>query len=77
LLEIGVFVTNRAMLTALSPEVDQASYDLTGRKIYTSPGVTVQRPMLSTAALVLLSVLLGLQMLGLGYLTYYLYRFPA
>jgi hypothetical protein len=77
LLEIAMFVANRAMLTVLSPEVGQGSYDLTGRKIYTSPGVTIQRPVLSKTALTILSVLLGLQLLGLGYLTYYLYRFPT
>jgi hypothetical protein len=77
LLDVSIFVANRALLTLLSPEVGSVSYDLTGRKIYTSPGVTVQRPVLSKAALIVLSVLLGLQLLGLGYLTYYLYRFPT
>jgi hypothetical protein len=77
LLDVAIFVANRALLTLVSPEVGSAEYDLTGRKIYTSPGVTVQRPVLSKAGLIVLSVLLGLQLLGLGYLTYYLYRFPT
>jgi hypothetical protein len=69
-----MFVVNRALLTLLSPEVDQGYHGLTGRKIYASPGVTAQKPVISKAALIILSVLLGLQ---LGYLTYYLYRFPT
>jgi hypothetical protein len=77
LLNVALFVANRAILTLVSPEVDSASYDLTGRKIYSSPGVKVQRPVLPKATLIVLSVLLGLQLLGLGYLTYYLYRFPT
>jgi hypothetical protein len=77
LLKVALFVANRALLTLLSPEVKYSSSGVTGRKIYTSPGVTVQRPVLSKAALIILSVLLGLQLLGLGYLTYYLYRFPT
>jgi hypothetical protein len=77
LLDVAMFVANRALLTLLSPEIDSVSYDLTGRKIYSSPGATVQRPVLSKATLIVLSVLLGLQILGLGYLTYYLYRFPT
>jgi hypothetical protein len=36
-----MFVANRALLTLVSPEVGSAEYDLTGRKIYTSSGVTV------------------------------------
>jgi hypothetical protein len=77
LLEAAMFVANRALLTLISPEENQRSYELRGRKIYTSPGLTVQRPVLSKAALIILSVLLGLQLLGLSYLTYYLYRFPT
>jgi hypothetical protein len=80
LLNVTMFVANRALLTLLSPEVQEVGdggYDLTGRKIYSSPGVTVQRPVLSNTALSVLSALVGLQLLGLGYLTYYLYRFPT
>jgi hypothetical protein len=80
-LSTAMFVANRAFLTLLSPNVSRSkqrlqSY-LTGRKIYTSPGVTVQKPVLSRAALIVLSVLIGLQVLVLGYLTYYLYRVPT
>jgi hypothetical protein len=77
LLNVAMFVANRALLTLLSPEVGPGTYDLTGRKIYNSPGVTVQKPVFSKATLIVLSVLIGLQLLGLGYLTYYLYRFPT
>jgi hypothetical protein len=64
LLKVALFVANQALLTLLSPKVKYSSSGVTGRKIYTSPGVTVQRPVLSKAALIILSVLLGLQLLG-------------
>jgi hypothetical protein len=78
LLRCAMFVANRAFLTLLSPDgVRDKERDLTGRKIYTSPGISVQKPTLSKATLIVLSVLIGIQLLGLGYLTYYLYRVPT
>lgn len=77
LLTTAMFVANRAFLTLLSPAPELSSYYSMGRMVYSSPGVTVQRPVLSNTALIVLSVLIGLQLLGLGYLTYYLYRVPT
>jgi len=79
LLAVSMFVSNRALLTLYSPEA--GSYDTPigtiWRFIYASPGVALQKPILSKRALIVLSVLIGLQLLGLTYLAYYLYRVPT
>jgi hypothetical protein len=77
LLTAAMFVANQAFLTLLLPEAEHLGSPPGGRVIYTSPGVAVQRPDLSKTALIVLSLLIGLQLLGLGYLTYYLYRVPS
>ena len=77
LLTAAMFVANQAFLTSLAPEDPRSTRFPGGRRIYTSPGVAVQIPFLSTMALVVLSVLIGLQLLGLGYLAHYLSRAPS
>jgi len=77
LLTTAIFVANQAFLTMASPEFGPANALPQGRLIYASPGTAVQKPSLSRTALIVLSVLIGLQLLGLGYLTYYLYRAPS
>ena len=72
-----MFVANQAFITMASPEFGPANAPPQGRLIYASPGTAVQKPSLSRTAGVVLSVLIGLQLLGLGYLTYYLYRIPS
>jgi hypothetical protein len=78
LLKCSMFVANRAFLKLLSADgFRNDEVDLMGRTIYTSPGIAVQKPVLSKATLIVLSILMGLQLLGLSYLTYYLYRVPT
>jgi len=78
LLEIAIFVANRAFVTWLSPDSSRNTLDiLDGRHIYTSPGAAVPKPVLSKSSIIIMSVLIGLQLLGLGYLIYYLYRVPS
>ncbi|KAI4646106.1 uncharacterized protein J4E79_010615 [Alternaria viburni] len=77
LLTTAMFVANQAFLTLASPEFGPANAPPAGRLIYASPGTAVQKPFLSKTAVVVLSILIGLQLLGLGYLTYYLYRIPS
>ena len=72
LVEVAMFVANRAILTSVSTDSG-----LTGRQIYTSPGVVVPKPVLSRSSVIIMSILIGLQLLGLGYLTHYLYRVPS
>lgn len=78
LLEIAMFVANRAFVTWLSPDSSRNTLDiLDGRHIYTSPGAAVPKPVLSKSSIIIMSLLIGLQLLGLGYLIYYLYRVPS
>ncbi|CAN9447127.1 unnamed protein product [Alternaria alternata] len=78
LLEIAMFVANRAFVTWLSPDSSRNTLDiLDGRHIYNSPGAAVPKPVLSKSSIIIMSVLIGLQLLGLGYLIYYLYRVPS
>jgi hypothetical protein len=72
LLEVAMFVANRAVLTLVATDIPW-----TGRLIRTSPGVAMPRPVLSRSSVIIMSVLIGLQLLGLVYLTYYLYRIPS
>ena len=78
LLETAMFIANRASLTLFSPDFSQnISRDMDGRNIYTSPGVAVPKPVLPKSGAIVMSVLIGLQLFGLVYLTYYLYRVPS
>ncbi len=77
LLEISIFLTNHGILTHHSPDVDPRSASNNGRTIYTSPGILIQRTVLSRAAVIIPSVLLGLNLLGLAYLTFALCRSPT
>ena len=77
LLSISMFVANRALLTFYSPDVDRSSVLENGRLIYSSPGVLIQKPVLSRAAIIALSILIGIQILGLGYLTRYIRSAPT
>jgi hypothetical protein len=79
LLQVSMFVANRALLTFYSPSIDgDEGYDKwRGRAIYSSPGRLVQKPVVSTAALIIISLLIGAQLIGLAYLAYYIYHVPT
>ncbi|KAF2028540.1 hypothetical protein EK21DRAFT_101717 [Setomelanomma holmii] len=80
LLDISLSTAHRAFLTFYSPHVDGVQDLVTtfrGRTIYTSRGRLVQKPVVSRAAMIILSVLIGLQLVGLAYLAYYIYRVPT
>jgi hypothetical protein len=76
LLQVSRFFANHALLTFNSPSVDaDVEYGKwRGRAIYSSPGRLVQKSVVSTAALVILSFLIGAQLIGLAYLAYYIYH---
>jgi hypothetical protein len=76
LLQISMFTANRALLTFYSPSVSYTA-DWRGRTIHSSPGQMVQRPVVGKAAMIVLSVLLALQLVGLSYLAYYIYHVPT
>lgn len=80
LLQTSLYTANRALLTFYSPNVDsQTMYDSSfrGRIVYTSPGQSIQKPIVSTAAVIVLSMLIGLQLVGLAFLAWYIYRVPT
>ncbi|KAJ4311815.1 hypothetical protein N0V94_007757 [Neodidymelliopsis sp. IMI 364377] len=81
LLHISLYIANRALLTFNSPRVSGQgdSFDLNfkGRVIQNAPGQSVQKPVVSTTAVIILSVLMSLQLSGLAYLAYYIYRVPT
>jgi hypothetical protein len=76
LLQIGTFVTNQALLNHYAPTVVGDS-DFKGRKVYTSPGKPVLKPTVTTGVMIAMSLLIGLQLLGLGCLTWYIYHVPS
>jgi len=77
MLTAAMFVANEAFLTTLLSEAKEEQAPPGGRIIYTSPGFAMQKPFLSRLALIVLSLSIGLQLLGLGYLAYYIYRAPT
>lgn len=75
----GVFLANKASLTLNQWRDRNNAYypESTGRNIYTAPGVTVNKPDVSTANIIVLSILLFIELLALGVLTWLIYRKPS
>jgi hypothetical protein len=49
----------------------------TARPIRSGAGASVQRPIVSTAGLIIVSILVLLQLVGLAYLAWYIYQIPT
>ena len=80
ILQISAFTTNRALLNHFAPTVNGqplGAGNFRGRNVYTSPGYPVLKPTLSIGVLVAMSLLIGLQLLGLLCLTWYIYHVPS
>jgi hypothetical protein len=80
LLQIGAFVSNQALLNHFTPTEKHGLVgggNFRGRKVYTSPGSPVLKPTMTTGAMIAVSLLIGLQLLGLGCLTWYIYHVPS
>lgn len=80
LLQVSLFAANRALLTFYSLDVaarDETDQGYEGRIIRSSPGMTVQKPVLDKAVVITLSLVIALQLLGLAYLAYYIYHVPT
>ncbi|KAH7096077.1 hypothetical protein FB567DRAFT_48539 [Paraphoma chrysanthemicola] len=80
LLKISAFVTNQALLNHYAPTIDYTLLGgggFRGRKIYTSPGYPILKPNLSVAVLSVMTILIGLQLLGLLCLAWYIYHLPS
>lgn len=75
-LRTAVFLANKAVLTSHLDDLLPWSID-TGREIYTAPGVTVSKPHISLPALVILSIIVGVQIIGLLWLGWFIYTWPT
>lgn len=72
ILVVGAALANQAMLT-----IDPLSDEPLARTIWTSPGASINRPYKTLAGTIVVSVLIGLQLLGLAYLVWYIYSIPT
>jgi len=72
MLVVGAALANQAMLT-----VNPISNEPLARTIWTSPGASISRPYKTLAGTVVVSLLIGVQLLGLIYLVWYIYRIPT
>ncbi len=72
-LSASMYFANQAMLTQ-TVEVFSGS---SARQITTAPGRVVLRPGMTWAASIVISVLIFLQLVGLAYLVWYIYRVPT
>lgn len=69
MLEIGMFFANEALLTTAASEWD-------ARRIYFNPGTTITKPKKDMSAIICVSVLIGLQAIGLCVLMWYILYAP-
>ncbi|KAK3719604.1 hypothetical protein LTR37_004141 [Vermiconidia calcicola] len=72
-LSVAMFFANEALLTRTATQTSEER----ARIIYTSPGSQVIRPFMTTGAMIAVSVLVSLQVLGLGILALYIYTVPT
>jgi hypothetical protein len=70
MLEMGMFFANEALLTTAASERD-------ARRIYFNPGTTITKPKKDMAAILCVSVLVGLQTIGLCVLMWYILHAPT
>jgi hypothetical protein len=70
MLEMGMFFANEALLTTAASERD-------ARRIYFNPGTTITKPKRDMAAIICVSVLIGLQTIGLCVLMWYILHAPT
>lgn len=73
LLNVAIFKANEAWLT----QTADATWFTTARAIYTSPGSPVFRPAKTLAGTIIISTLIGLQVIGLLVLAWYIYTVPT
>ena len=66
-LNVAMFPANQAALTSHTMGILPWTRD-TGRELYTAPGIRVSKPDVSLPSLIILSVIVGLQVLGLLWL---------
>jgi len=68
----GAALANQALLT-----INPLTINPLARTIWSSPGATINRPYKTLAGTIVVSLLIGVQVLGLAYLLWYIYRIPT
>ncbi|KAI0023413.1 hypothetical protein F4780DRAFT_79957 [Xylariomycetidae sp. FL0641] len=74
-LTVSMYLANHAVLTQTTLGEDTTFNG--GRPIYASPGTPTWRPVMAPASLIVLSILLGLQVIGLLAISVYTYKLPT
>ncbi|PLB37508.1 uncharacterized protein BDW47DRAFT_117926 [Aspergillus candidus] len=69
----GMYLSNRAMLT----QTVTASSTFSARKIHFGAGMLVPFPVKTLAGTAVVSIFIFLQLVGLAYVTYYIYQLPT
>ncbi|KAL5042433.1 hypothetical protein BDW71DRAFT_200563 [Aspergillus fruticulosus] len=72
-LSAAMYLSNRAMLT----QTVAASFPFSAREIMFGPGMMMPLPAKTVAGTVVISLLIFLQLLGLAYVTYFIYKLPT
>ncbi|KAJ6479128.1 hypothetical protein C8R45DRAFT_832888 [Mycena sanguinolenta] len=73
-LDMSMFFVNRAVLNKALTVTGTSPF---GRPIYTSPGLLLLKPTKTLAGTIIVSVLIAMQLVGLGLLVWYIYSVPA
>ena len=73
-LSAGMFLANEALLTQTAQATSQLG---NARPIFSSPGLTLAKPQKSLASTIVISCLLGMELLALAYLAWCIYRVPT
>ncbi|KAF2676219.1 hypothetical protein K458DRAFT_437493 [Lentithecium fluviatile CBS 122367] len=76
-LSTSLYFANKEILSSPGNTIDAWDQIIVGRTIYSSPGVSIQKPTMTTTVIIVLSTLIGLQMLGLTFLAYFIYHVPT
>ncbi|KAF3031518.1 hypothetical protein E8E12_000544 [Didymella heteroderae] len=75
-LSAAMLLANQAALTSHAQGILPWQRD-TGREIYTAPGIKVRKPDVSLPSLIILSVIVGVQILGLLWLGCWIFMWPT
>lgn len=75
-INVAMLFANQAALTSHTAGILPWQRD-TGREIYTAPGIKVWKPSISLPSLIILSTIVGVQVIGLLWLGWWIYKWPT
>ena len=67
-----MFVANQALLRYTSYEENSAHLKFRGKVMWSSPGEEVRKPVLPVSAMVVISILLVVQLVGIAYALFFM-----